>query len=101
MYIMCVCLFSALSRRVGALQISIIIIIINLYALVGGVDSSLRCAVLQVQSNVDTGSGEEKGWGRRVGTVRVSERRNIHLHGYSTKCVASICKIITEFSFGA
>ena len=26
MYIMCVCLFSALSRRVGALQISIIII---------------------------------------------------------------------------
>ena len=28
MYIMCVCLFSALSRRVGALQISIIIIII-------------------------------------------------------------------------
>ena len=38
MYIMCVCLFSALSRRVGALQISIIIIIIiiiiiyNLYS---------------------------------------------------------------------
>ena len=30
MYIMCVCLFSALSRRVGALQISIIIIIINI-----------------------------------------------------------------------
>ena len=31
MYIMCVilCLFSALSRRVGALQISIIIIIID------------------------------------------------------------------------
>ena len=29
MYIMCVCLFSALSRRVGALQISIIIIIIT------------------------------------------------------------------------
>ena len=28
MYIMCVCLFSALSRRVGSLQISIIIIII-------------------------------------------------------------------------
>ena len=28
MYIMCVCLFSALSRRVGALQISIIIIIV-------------------------------------------------------------------------
>ena len=28
MYIMCVCLFSALSCRVGALQISIIIIII-------------------------------------------------------------------------
>ena len=28
MYIMCVCLFSALSRRVGALQISIFIIII-------------------------------------------------------------------------
>ena len=28
MYIMCVCLFSAVSRRVGALQISIIIIII-------------------------------------------------------------------------
>ena len=28
MYIMCVCLFSALSRRVGASQISIIIIII-------------------------------------------------------------------------
>ena len=27
MYIMCVCLFSALSRRVGALQISVIIII--------------------------------------------------------------------------
>ena len=26
MYIMCVCLFSALGRRVGALQISIIII---------------------------------------------------------------------------
>ena len=26
MYIMCICLFSALSRRVGALQISIIII---------------------------------------------------------------------------
>ena len=33
MYIMCVilCLFSALSCRVGALQISIIIIIINYY----------------------------------------------------------------------
>ena len=29
MYIMCVCLFSALSRRVGALQISIIFIIKN------------------------------------------------------------------------
>ena len=29
MYIMCVCLFSALSRRVGALHISIIIIIIH------------------------------------------------------------------------
>ena len=29
MYIICVCLFSALSRRVGALQISSIIIIIN------------------------------------------------------------------------
>ena len=29
MYIMCVCLFSALSRMVGALQISIIIIIIR------------------------------------------------------------------------
>ena len=29
MYIMCVCLFSALSRRVGALQISIIIIILH------------------------------------------------------------------------
>ena len=29
MYIMCVCLFSALSRRVGALQISIIIIQCN------------------------------------------------------------------------
>ena len=28
MYIMCVCLFSALNRKVGALQISIIIIII-------------------------------------------------------------------------
>ena len=28
MYIMCACLFSALSGRVGALQISIIIIII-------------------------------------------------------------------------
>ena len=27
MYIMCVCLFSALSRRVGTLQISIIIVI--------------------------------------------------------------------------
>ena len=32
MYIMCVCLFSALSRRVGALQISIIIIIINSFS---------------------------------------------------------------------
>ena len=31
MYIMCVCLFSALSRRVGALQISIIIIIKTLH----------------------------------------------------------------------
>ena len=30
MYIMCICLFSALSRRVGALQISIIIIIVVL-----------------------------------------------------------------------
>ena len=30
MYIMCACLFSALSHRVGALQISIIIIIISL-----------------------------------------------------------------------
>ena len=29
MYIMCVCLFSALSRRVGALQMPIIIIIIT------------------------------------------------------------------------
>ena len=28
MYIMCVCMFSALSRRVGALQMSIVIIII-------------------------------------------------------------------------
>ena len=28
MYIMCVCLFSALSRRVGALQMSIIIILL-------------------------------------------------------------------------
>ena len=32
MYIMCVCLFSALSRRVGALQISIIIIIITIHS---------------------------------------------------------------------
>ena len=31
MYIMCVCLFSALSRRVGALQMSIIIIITRLH----------------------------------------------------------------------
>ena len=31
MYIMCVCLFSALSCRVGALQISIIIIIFHYY----------------------------------------------------------------------
>ena len=31
MYIMCVCLFSALSRWVGALQISMIIIIIVKY----------------------------------------------------------------------
>ena len=31
MYIMCVCLFSALSRRVGALQISISIIIIKVH----------------------------------------------------------------------
>ena len=31
MYIMCVCLFSALSRRVGALQMSIIIIIIIIW----------------------------------------------------------------------
>ena len=31
-YIMCVCLFSALSRRVGALQISILVIIIQSYA---------------------------------------------------------------------
>ena len=31
MYIMCVCLFSALSHRVGALQMSIIIIIIMLH----------------------------------------------------------------------
>ena len=30
MYTMCVCLFSALSRRVGALQISIIIIVISI-----------------------------------------------------------------------
>ena len=33
MYIMCVCLFSALSRRVSTLQISIIIIIIVLHIL--------------------------------------------------------------------
>ena len=33
MYIVCVCFFSALSRRVGALQMSIIIIIIKLPAL--------------------------------------------------------------------
>ena len=33
MYIMCVCLFSALSRRVGALQISIIVININFVVL--------------------------------------------------------------------
>ena len=33
MYIMCVCLFSALSRRVGALQISIIIIIKRSFSL--------------------------------------------------------------------
>ena len=30
MYIICVCLFSALSRRVGTLQISVIIIIVCL-----------------------------------------------------------------------
>ena len=35
MYIMCVCLFNTLSRRVGALQISIIIII-NVPKLSGG-----------------------------------------------------------------
>ena len=34
-YIMCVCLFSVLSRKVGALQISIIIIIIVILLLVG------------------------------------------------------------------
>ena len=43
MYIICVilCLFSALSRRVGALQISIIIIIILLLLLI----SSFKIAV--------------------------------------------------------
>ena len=34
MYIMCVCLFGALSRRVGALQISIIIIINSEYSVI-------------------------------------------------------------------
>ena len=32
MYIMCVCMFSALSRKVGALQISNIIITCSCYA---------------------------------------------------------------------
>ena len=34
MYIRCVCLFSALSRRVGALQLAIIIIIIIIVVVV-------------------------------------------------------------------
>ena len=41
MYIMCVCLFSALSRRVGALQISIIIIIILDVQAVRGYDQGM------------------------------------------------------------
>ncbi len=46
MYIMCVRLFSALSRRVGALQISIIIIIIRGLGL--GVVDDLLLTVLNV-----------------------------------------------------
>ena len=47
MYIMCVCLFSALSRRVDALQIIIIIIIVAVVVVSRGrvkITRSLSCA---------------------------------------------------------
>ena len=64
---MCVCLFSALSRRVGALQISIIMIMIimimiimiidlevNLAGLLGGHDAQQR----QKQDGYEGGDGQ-------------------------------------------
>ena len=42
MYIMCVCLFTAMRRRVGALQISIIIIIKSMVLVGGGVGDKSR-----------------------------------------------------------
>ena len=58
MYIMCVCLFSALSRRVGALQISMIIIIIIRAVGEGGgrVKNGAMCG----------GRGEGRGVEKRV-----------------------------------
>ena len=47
MYIMCVCLFSALSSRVGALQISIIIIIIYQTMLLQVYDQICACGKMK------------------------------------------------------
>ena len=69
MYIMCVCLFSALSRRVGALQISIIIIIIiiitsdKVYVVVAGEVGGLRLV-----SKIKT---ERGGKNRALGSATV------------------------------
>ena len=59
MYIMCVCLFRALSRRIGALQISIIIIIACIAQRTtpaGRNEEQLKPAVrIQFQENLDDG----------------------------------------------
>ena len=51
MYIICVCLFSALSRRVGALQISIIIIIKVEVAVLGSPSLMVRTVSVDVKQH--------------------------------------------------
>ena len=68
MYIMCVCLFSALSRSVGALQISIIIIK-SLVLVGGGVGEQIAV----VRGGV--GEWEGGGGGRELNHSFVMERR--------------------------
>ena len=65
MYIMCVCLFSALSRTVGALQISIIIIIKSLVLVGCGVGGQITVL----------GGGEWSGGSRESDHSFVRERR--------------------------